>query len=204
MMGKYIVVEGNIGAGKTSLVKKLSNELNGEIILEDFAENTFLPQFYQDPAAFGFPLELSFLAARYRQLTQFKGVMNRGLFIADYHFEKSLLFARMNLDGAELQLYESFFKIMAELLPVPDLVVFLNAEVDSVKQNIVSRGREFEKEITNQYLQKLRINYLNEIEKFSKRDFLRIDTKGIDFINNDEDYKFIVSMVTEKLSAKNC
>ena len=142
----YIVIEGNIGAGKTSLAKRISGDFNGKLILERFADNPFLPKFYKDPERYSFPLELSFLADRYNQLK--RELSDRDLFksftIADYYFMKSLIFARATLSDDEYNLYRQIFEIIYSTLPKPDLFVYLHVDPDNLLMNIKKRGRDYE------------------------------------------------------------
>ena len=154
----FLVIEGNIGAGKTTFAKMLSEEYDAKLILERFAENPFLPKFYSDPEKYSFPLELSFLAERYGQLK--KELTNRDLFhqhtIADYYFMKSLIFAQNTLVQDEYNLYRNFFDIIYERLPKPDLFVYLHLPEDQLIVNIRKRGRDYEKTIDVDYLKKIK------------------------------------------------
>ena len=167
---KFITVEGNIGAGKTTLSSLLQQSFDGKLILEQFADNPFLPKFYEDRKRYSFPLELSFLAERYKQL---KDMLNtRDLFnqyiISDYLFIKSKLFAKVNLPEDEYKLYETLFDIIYPNLPEPDLIIYLHAPLDKLKQNIKSRNRDYEQNIQDDYLIELQNAYLQLIksEKF--------------------------------------
>jgi len=158
---EFVVVEGNIGSGKTSLVKKVAGLLNARVILETFEDNPFLPKFYRDRDRYAFPVELSFLAARYRQMK--KEIQHKDLFhtltIADYHFLKSLIFARETLPGDELRLYRQLFDIIYEMAPVPDIYFYIHRPVDVLLRFIKKRGREYEKTIDAEYLKKIQEGY---------------------------------------------
>lgn len=190
MYYNYVVIEGNIGAGKTSLVKKFGAEYNARLILERFAENPFLPKFYEDPERFSFPVELSFLADRYRQLKE--ELSNRQLFssllIADYYFSKSLIFARNTLKDDEYNLYRQLFDIIHQQLPVPDLYVYLHLPVERLMINIKNRGREYEQKIDESYLLKIQNGYFDYIKSRVNMRILLIDGNEINYINNDDDY----------------
>jgi deoxyadenosine/deoxycytidine kinase len=157
MKYKYITIEGNIGAGKTTLAQMLQKELGANLILEQFADNPFLPKFYADKDKYSFPLELSFLAERFKQL---KEMLNtRDLFnqftVSDYLFIKSKLFAKVNLQEDEYKLYETIFDIIYLNLPKPDLIIYLHAPLSKLKSNIKLRGREYEQNIEDEYLMDL-------------------------------------------------
>ena len=189
---RYIVVEGNIGAGKTSLARKLAADMGGTLVLEEFAENTFLPQFYKDPAKYAFPLELSFLAARYEQLKKYIGSGN-SLIISDYHIRKSLLFAENNLGPEEMELFRSFYKIVTAQLPEPDLVIYLEKNVDRLLHNIKIRGREFEITISENYLTGINNLYQSLLKNHPFEKLIIIDSQNMDFVNNENDYNLIIN-----------
>lgn len=194
---KFIVIEGNIGAGKTSLSHKIAEEYNAKLILEQFANNPFLPKFYEDQEKYSFPLEMSFLADRYNQLK--KELSERDLFksftIADYYFMKSLIFSKQTLKDDEYNLYRQFFHIIYNSLPKPDLYVYLHSSVDKLLSNIKSRGREYEQEISVGYLQKIQDSYFEFFKQQQELSFLIIDTNNIDFVNNTEDYQKVSNAI---------
>jgi len=186
----YIVIEGNIGAGKTSLVKKLGEDYKARIILERYAENPFLPKFYLEPERFSFPVELSFLADRYKQLKE--ELSNRDIFssliIADYYFAKSLIFARITLKDDEYKLYRQLYDIIHQHLPLPDLYVYLHLPVSRLKENIKSRGRDYELNIDESYLLQLQNGYFEYLKTKLNMSILIIDGSNINYINNQDDY----------------
>lgn len=187
---KFITIEGNIGAGKTTLSQMLQKEFGANLILEQFADNPFLPKFYLNKDKYSFPLELSFLAERYRQL---KDMLNtRDLFnqylISDYLFIKSKLFARVNLYEDEYKLYETIFDIIYPNLPEPDLVIYLHAPLSRLKKNISIRNRDYEQNIQDDYLVDLQNAYLQLI-KTNKFRSLIIDTTQTDFLNNPDHFQ---------------
>jgi deoxyguanosine kinase len=196
----YLVIEGNIGAGKTSLSTMLSVDLNSKLILEGFSDNPFLPKFYADPAKYSFPLELSFLAERYSQLKT--DLQSRDLFhkliVADYYFMKSLIFARNTLAPDEYNLYRKFFDIIYERLPKPDLYVYLHLPENRLLENIRKRGRDYEKSIEMAYLKTIREGYFNFFSQQNDFPVLIIDTSNIDFVNNNHDYQLIRRLIFEK------
>ena len=196
MKYNYIAIEGNIGSGKTSLAKMIAKDFDARLILERFEDNSFLPKFYKDPEKYAFPLEMSFLADRYQQVKN--DVTNHDLFmsftIADYFIDKSLIFARKTLKKDELRLYSRLFNIIISKLPRPDLIVFLDATIEQVKQNIQKRGREYEKEISGSYLEKIQNGYLDYFRTSSKSTILILDTHNLDFVNKEDDYRKILSL----------
>ncbi len=193
----FIIIEGNIGAGKTTLSTKIAEKNNAKLILEQFAENPFLPKFYKDPEKYSFPLEMSFLADRYNQLK--KELAEQDLFksftIADYYFMKSLIFSKQTLQADEYKLYRQFFHIIYNTLPKPDLYVYLHSSVDKLLINIKKRGRNYEKNITADYLTKIQESYFEFFKQQTDLKFLVIDTNNIDFVENKSDYKKIVDTI---------
>ena len=195
----FIVIEGNIGAGKTSLTKRIAEQFNAKIILEQFAENPFLPKFYKDAEKYSFPLELSFLADRYHQL---KKELSRDMFksfvIADYYFTKSLIFSKNTLQNDEYKLYRRLFNIIHNSLSKPDLYVYLYLSVENLQKNIKSRGRDYEQEIESEYLERIQKGYFSYFKEEKERTFLVIDTNNIDFVNKEEDYNKIIDTIFNK------
>jgi deoxyguanosine kinase len=197
MRNKYIVIEGNIGAGKTSLAKLLAEHYKGELILEEFAENTFLPQFYKDPERFCFPLEMSFMAERYQQLKKVFDSKKDHLIIADYLFDKSLLFAKVNLKKDEFRLFEKFFKLVSHLIPPPDLIIYLQKDVQSLKKNIDKRGRDFEKDIKTEYLGKIESVYDSFLAEQSSIKKIILHSGDLDFVSNPKDFDLIIERIND-------
>lgn len=197
---QYLVIEGNIGAGKTTLATMLANELNAKLILEQFADNPFLPRFYENPERYSFPLELSFLAERYKQLNidLRTGSLFHSLTIADYFFMKSLIFAQNTLTGDELQLYKQIFSIIYNTLPKPNLYVYLHLPTSQLIQNIQKRGRTYEQSISSDYLNNLTQGYFDFFKQHPDYTFLVIDTSNIDFVEHPEDYQKIKNVIFDK------
>lgn len=187
---RFLVIEGNIGAGKTTLSKKIADEYNAKLILEQFADNPFLPKFYKDQERYSFPLELSFLADRYNQIK--KEVLNLDLFhsflVADYYFAKSSIFAQNTLKEDEYRLFNQIFKIVFETMPKPDLYVYLHADNDRLINNIAKRGRDYEQNIQPDYLEKIKQGYFTFFKQITSFPILIIDTNQIDFVDNVEHY----------------
>ncbi len=196
----YLVIEGNIGAGKTSLATLLAHELNAKLILEQFADNPFLPKFYKNPERYSFPLELSFLAERYSQLNSElrTGSLFHSLTITDYYFMKSLIFAQNTLGGDELQLYKQLFTIIYNTLPKPDLYVYLHLPTNQLLKNIQKRGREYEQTITAEYLNSITQGYFDFFRQHPEYTFLVIDTSKIDFVTNHNDFLKIKSVIFDQ------
>ena len=190
----YIAIEGNIGAGKTSLATKLAGDFNAKLILERFKDNPFLPKFYKDPSRYAFPLEMSFLADRYQQLlddiTQFD--LFRDCVIADYEVYKSLIFAKVTLAEEEFNLYKKLFQLMYKELPRPDIYVYLYQDTDRLLENIRQRGRSYEKDIQQEYLQKIHDGYFEFIKTQHETNIRIIDISGKDFVNSRKDYLWIL------------
>jgi len=190
---KYIVIEGNIGAGKTSLAKKIADDYNAKLVLEQFADNPFLPKFYKEPDRYSFQLELSFLADRYQQLK--KEMVNPDLFysfiVADYYFMKSLIFAGGTLKDDEYSLYRQLFMIIYESLPKPDLYVYLHVNIEKLLINIENRGRSYEQDIKASYLESIQSGYFEFFRQNPNTPYLVLDVNQIDFVANDQDYEKI-------------
>ena len=194
---KYIVIEGNIGAGKTSLATMISETFKSRLLLERFADNPFLPKFYDNPARYSFTLELSFLADRYQQLKEELGTLDifSPFTVADYFFMKSLVFASSTLDGDEYKLYRQIFYIIHNTLPKPDLFVFLHVSPDNLLRNIVNRGREYESSITKEYLKNIQESYFTYFRQNPENRYLILNTSDIDFVNNQSDYEKVLGAI---------
>jgi len=193
----YVVIEGNIGAGKTTLATRIANQFNAHLILEHFADNPFLPKFYKEPEKYSFPLELSFLASRYKQLKE--ELVPQDLFkaftVADYYFMKSLVFAASTLTGDEYNLYRQIFYIIYGSLPKPDIYVYLHLNTDKLIGNIEKRGRIYEKSITKDYLIKIQESYFAFFRQNPENKYLVIDVNEIDFVENDSHYNKIIETI---------
>lgn len=187
---KFLVIEGNIGAGKTSLAQMISNDHNAQLVTEKFADNPFLEKFYRSPQEYAFTLEMSFMAERYSQLIN--ELNNRDLFkdfsVADYYFMKSLIFASVTLSNDEYNLYRKFFDIIYARLPRPDLYVYLHKTPENLKHLIELRGREYEQNIENSYLENISNAYFNYFKQQREFPVVVIDTNNIDFVNSKKDY----------------
>lgn len=193
----YVVIEGNIGAGKTTLARRIAEQFNARLILEHFADNPFLPKFYEDPEKYSFPLELSFLASRYKQLQE--ELVPQDLFklftVADYYFMKSLVFAASTLKGDEYNLYRQIFYIIYGSLPKPDIFVYLHLSTDRLLDNIGKRGRDYEKSISRDYLQKIQDSYFSFFRQNPDNKYLLIDINGLDFVSDENHYSKIIDTI---------
>lgn len=198
----YIVIEGNIGTGKTSLAERISKDFQTRLILERFAENPFLPLFYDQPQRYAFALELSFLADRYQQLKE--ELTSQDLFnqqtVSDYILSKSLIFANITLKNDESLLYQRLFHIINPHLPKPDLLVYLHKDVSLLKKNIKSRGRTYEQNIEDEYLSKLEKGYWEFFKQQPGHRILVIDTNHVDFVNNENDYFRLIELIQQDYS----
>jgi deoxyguanosine kinase len=196
----YIAIEGNIGAGKTTLAGRISDDFNARLILERFEDNSFLPKFYEQPEMYAFPLEMSFLADRYQQL---KDSLSRpelfsAFTISDYFIDKSLIFARNNLKADEFNLYSRLFQIISDFLPRPDLLIYLYLDIPRLLDNINHRGRDYERLIQPAYLEQIQAGYLNHFRSLIGMRILIIDTNKVDFMEHDKDYHTFLDLLRDE------
>ena len=193
----YVAIEGNIGSGKTSLSNLMSDEFNAKIVLERFADNPFLPKFYEDQERFAFPLEMSFLADRYQQLTDDLAQFDlfKNFIVSDYYIFKSLIFAQVTLQKEEYALYRKMFDIMYKEISKPDLYIYLYQNTDRLLENIKKRGRVYEQNIEASYLQKIHVGYTNFIKTEQDLNTLIIDVSELDFVNNHNDYSEVLKII---------
>lgn len=196
----FIAIEGCIGAGKTSLATKISQQFNAKLILEGFEDNPFLPKFYHEPQKYAFPLELSFLADRFSQLKN--QLVTKEIFsaftVSDYYIIKSLIFAQKTLERDELNLYNRLFSIINSSLPRPDLLVYLYVDIDRLQRNIRKRGRSYEQQIEDVYLEKIQQGYFDFIKQQQDLRVLVIDTNNIDFVNSEDDYQKLIDVIMQE------
>lgn len=189
----FITIEGNIGAGKTTLSHLLSRHYNARLILEEFADNPFLPKFYENPKQFAFPLELFFMAERYKQLKDL--IQQKDLFqnitISDYLFTKCLLFAKVNLPEDEFRLYQRLFEIIHQQLLQPDLLIYLHTPVSRLQKNIKKRNRAYEQNIPDEYLFNIQQTYTHYIKEHNIKT-LFIDASNADFLGNEKHLKVVI------------
>ncbi len=203
-MYNFITIEGCIGAGKTTLSKKLSDRLACPSVLENFEDNPYLQNFYNDPEKHAFSLELYFMAERYQQ--QKKLLENMNLFeqkvVSDYAFFKSLVFANITLKEDELQLYKMLFHIIYPNIKAPEIIIYLHKPVDLLLENIKKRGRAYETAISAEYLEKLNTTYLDFFKQQDKSTVIILDSAKLNFVSNEQDFEFIFSLLEQQYSKK--
>ena len=195
----YIAIEGNIGSGKTSLAHKLGDDFNAKLVLERFADNPFLPKFYSDRERYAFPLEMSFLADRYHQLSDDLGQFDlfKNFIVSDYYIFKSLIFAQVTLPKEEFALYRKMFDIMYRDIQKPDIYVYLYQNTERLIENIKKRGRSYEQNIEQDYLDRIHRGYLDYIKASEGLNPLIIDISDMDFVGREEDYREIVKQLLQ-------
>jgi deoxyguanosine kinase len=198
----FIAIEGNIGSGKTSLANQLAADLNGKLLLEEFEDNSFLPKFYEDQRRYAFPLEMSFLAARFNQLkVQLNSLeLFNNQLVSDYIFAKCLLFSQVNLDEDEYDLYVKLFSIIQLQLRKPDLLVYLHNPIEKLLWQIKNRGRVYEQSIEPEYLERLQNAYFDYMNQQKDLRILILDCSAIDFVKNEDDYLKIKNICQENYS----
>ena len=194
---QFIAIEGNIGAGKTTLSQMLADDFNCRLILEQFTDNPFLPPFYENPERYAFPVELFFMTERHKQLQG--ELAQQELFqqsiISDYFFLKTLLFAQNNLQSDEYRLFQRLFNILNATFPKPDLLIYLHRSVDSLMGNIRKRGREYEQDITPAYLSQIQNAYFDFFKATTNLPILIIDIENADFLERKEDYQKLIDLL---------
>ena len=200
MKHQFITIEGNIGAGKTTLSNILAQKLNAKLILEEFADNPFLPKFYEKPDQFAFPLELFFMAERYKQLKDFLNTQDlfQQVTISDYLFTKCLLFAKVNLPEEEYRLYQKMYDVFSQQLTQPDVLIYLHAPVNKLQSNIKKRNRKFEQSIPDEYLFKLQETYTSYIKQHNIKTIF-VDASNADFLYNEKHLKVIIDALDKDL-----
>lgn len=200
MKHHFITIEGNIGAGKTTLAHILAKKLNARLILEQFADNPFLPKFYENQQQYAFPLELFFMAERFKQLKDMLHTKDlfQSITISDYLFTKCLLFAKVNLPEEEFRLYQKLFDIIHQQLIFPDVLIYLHAPVTKLQQNIKKRNRSYESNISNEYLFNLQETYTNYIKQHNIKTIF-IDATNADFLGNEKHLNVILDALKSDL-----
>ncbi len=197
MKYNFITIEGCIGAGKTTLAKKIASDFKGKLILEEFEQNPFLPKFYQDPVRHAFPVELYFMAERFQHLKKLLSEADifKSFTISDFLFQKSLIFASNNLNEDEAKLYRLLFDIINPSLPKPDFILYLYAPVEKLLQNIKTRGRDYEKNIKPEYLHKIQNAYLDYFKSQENSRIVLLNTSGLNFVDFKKDYEYVAEIL---------
>jgi deoxyguanosine kinase len=199
MKYNFVTIEGNIGAGKTTLAHLLSKHFNARLILEEFADNPFLPKFYENPTQYAFPLELFFMAERYKQLKDLLQTkdMFQAITISDYLFTKCLLFAKVTLADEEFRLYQKLFEIINPQIIQPEILIYLHAPVNKLQENIKKRNRNYEQSIPNDYLFSLQETYTQYIKQHNIKT-LFVDASNADFLGNDQHMQIIIDALDKE------
>jgi len=197
----HIAVEGTIGVGKTSLARILSEKIQGRLVLEEFEDNPFLKEFYQDRKRWAFQTQINFLISRYYQQLRLQQIdMFADKIVSDYMFAKDKLFAQTSLDDNEMILYKKLANIFEKNITPPDLVIFLQSDVDRLMENIKSRGRDYERDIDWEYLSQLNEIYNQYFLSYDKSNLLLINSNNIDFVNNQDDLKQVLDVIRTPFS----
>lgn len=199
--GNYLVIEGNIGAGKTSLSKMLSEQLNARLILEEFSDNPFLPLFYKNPERYAFPVELFFMTERHKQLQELllEGNLFQEYIVSDYIFSKTLLFAGQNLENEEFRLFQKLFHTLNASFPKPHLLVYIHRPVSQLLTNIKKRGRSYESDISSDYLQKIQAAYFDFFRMTEQElPILILELDDMDFIDESANYDLLLEQLNKK------
>ena len=197
----YVAIEGAIGVGKTSLAKLLSERLGAKLVLEKFEDNPFLSEFYDDPERFAFQTQLFFLLQRYQQQQELRQVdMFHNLLISDYMFIKDRLFASLNLDEKEMSLYDSIANMLERNIINPDLIIYLQADTNTLIKNIAKRGRDFEANISYDYINALNEIYTEYFFRYNETPLVIINTNHIDFVNNSADLDQVIDYIRQPVS----
>lgn len=200
---QYMAIEGNIGAGKTTLAHKIGQDFNAKLVLERFADNPFLPKFYEDQSRFAFPLEMSFLADRYQQFMDDTSQYDlfKNFMVSDYDINKSLIFAKVTLQEEEFKLYRKLFNLMHKEIKKPKMYIYLYQNTDRLIQNIKQRGRNYEQNIAPEYLEKINRGYFDFLKSFPEQNNLILDVSELDFVENQKDYEGILDQI-QKFAVK--
>jgi len=193
---KYIAIEGVIGAGKTSLARKIKDRLNAELLLEQFDANPFLEKFYSDRSRYAFQTQMFFLINRFKQQEELSQEdLFRDYIVSDYLFEKDRIFAYLNLNSEELKLYESLYPLLARSLRKPDLVVFLQSSTDRLMHNIKNRNRKIERALNRSYIEELSEAYNHFFFRYNSTPLLIVNSTEIDFVNSDGDFEELFKQI---------
>jgi len=195
----FVAIEGNIGAGKTTLAKMIADEFNAKMVLERFADNPFLPKFYEDPNRYAFPLEMSFLADRYQQFTDDTSQFDlfKKFMVSDYDIYKSLIFAKITLQKDEFTLYRKVFNFMYREVKKPKIYIYLYQDTERLLENIRKRGRDYEQNISAEYLEKINRGYFDFIKSYPEQNNLVIDVSTLDFVEKSSDYEIVLDKILQ-------
>jgi len=195
---RYVVVEGPIGAGKTSLTHKLAERLSADTLLENAGDNPFLPRFYQEPKRYALPTQLHFLFERARQLRDLaQGDLFRAGTVSDFLIDKDMLFARMNLDDDEFELYQKVYADLAPQAPTPDLVIYLQAPIDALQERVKRRGVDFERSMDASYLQRLANSYSEFFHRYDAAPLLIVNTSNLNFAQSEADFELLIERISK-------
>jgi len=195
---RYIVVEGPIGAGKTSLTHRLAEHLGADTLLENAGDNPFLPRFYQEPKRYALPTQLHFLFERSRQLRELaQGDLFRATIVSDFLIDKDMLFARLNLDDDEFDLYQKVYADLAPQAPTPDLVIYLQAPIDALQERVKRRGVEFERGMNAGYLQRLANSYSEFFHRYEAAPLLIVNTSNLNFAQSEADFELLLERISK-------
>ena len=203
MLYNFITIEGCIGAGKTTLSKKIAADYNGKLILEEFEKNPFLPKFYEDPARHAFPVELYFMAERFQHLKKLltEADMFKSFTVSDFLFQKSLIFANNNLSEDEQKLYRMLFDIINPSLPKPDITLYLYSPIDKLLNNIKTRGRDYEQNISGEYLENIQNAYLDYFKLQQQQRIVLLNTSQLNYVDLKKDYEFVVEVLNTEFDS---
>ncbi|MEP5430416.1 MAG: 2-amino-4-hydroxy-6-hydroxymethyldihydropteridine diphosphokinase [Flavobacteriaceae bacterium] len=198
---QFMAIEGNIGAGKTTLAKMIAKDFNGKLVLERFADNPFLPKFYDDQARYAFPLEMSFLADRYQQFTDDTSQFDlfKNFMVSDYDIFKSLIFAKITLQEDEFGLYRKVFNFMYKEVKKPEIYLYLYQNTERLLENIKKRGRDYEQKIVGSHLEKINRGYLDFIKAHPDQNSMILDMSDLDFVNDSNHYEMVLEQLEEKI-----
>jgi deoxyguanosine kinase len=195
----FLAIEGPIGVGKTTLARLLQPRLNAGLLLEAFEENPFLSSFYSDRARYAFQTQMFFLLSRYRQQQSIPSLVRRDPLIADYFFEKDRLFARLNLEGDELEMYRRLYSVLADRIAFPDLVVYLWADLNALMVRIATRDRPYEREMDRDYIDSVRQAYERHFANYTNAPLLAINTNDLDYVHDSSALAFVESQIRKAL-----
>ncbi|MGA7178739.1 MAG: deoxynucleoside kinase [Thiobacillaceae bacterium] len=195
---RYIVVEGPIGVGKSSLAKRLAEHMEADTLLENVADNPFLPRFYQDPKRYALPTQLHFLFDRARQVKELaQGDLFCNTIISDFLLDKDMLFARLNLDDDEYSLYEKVYADLRLQAPEPDLVIYLQAPLEALQERVKRRGIDFEQGMKSEYLGRLAESYSEFFHRYDAAPILMVNSENLNFVKKQGDFDLLLERMAK-------